>query len=187
MPIQQKAYDLYAGMIAPGERVLDIATGTGGLAFTLAAKASYVAGIDISKKNIASARRLKERLGTENVEFIRGDASRTSEFVDGKFDVAVISMALHEMPPGLRRPVIDEAVKLADRIILADYASPMPRNIFGMFNYAVEYIAGREHYRGFRHFVDNGGLDALVAEKDLRIIQNKKINKGNMQLILAEK
>jgi SAM-dependent methyltransferase len=187
MPIQQKVYNLYAAMIPSGGRVLDIATGTGGFAFTIAEKASYVAGIDLSEKNIIRAQRRKNLLGADNVDFFHGDARRTSEILGGRFDYAVLSMALHEMPPEIRQTVVEEACGLADKIIFVDYSSPLPKNIFGLFNYAVEYFAGREHYRSFRHFVANGGLEPLIKKNCLNIMDNKKINGGNMQLILAGK
>jgi len=83
-------------------RVLDVATGTGDLAFALArAGASEVVGIDFSEEMIASARsKAASRAGDDryrNVRFEVGDAMDLP-FPDGAFDACTVSFGLRNMP-----------------------------------------------------------------------------------------
>jgi len=65
---------------APGERFLDIATGTGWTARSLAARGAVVTGIDIGEGVIEAARRLGP-----GIDFQVGDAEALA-FADGSFD-----------------------------------------------------------------------------------------------------
>jgi ubiquinone/menaquinone biosynthesis C-methylase UbiE len=81
--------------IAPGERVLDVACGTGLISFRMAAavgERGAVVGTDISGEMIEAARRAAEHdLG--NVGFERADAEDLP-FADATFDAAVCGLGL---------------------------------------------------------------------------------------------
>ena len=71
----------------PGERVLDVATGTGMVALALAARGCEVVGLDQSEQMLAAAkakRQLQPELANR-VSFIHGEAERLP-FGDGSFD-----------------------------------------------------------------------------------------------------
>src|SRR3712207_9561 len=59
--------------VRPGERALDLATGTGWTARRLAQKGAQVTGIDIGTGVIEAARRLAEQAGLR-IDFRVGDA-----------------------------------------------------------------------------------------------------------------
>jgi demethylmenaquinone methyltransferase/2-methoxy-6-polyprenyl-1,4-benzoquinol methylase len=71
----------------PGQRVLDVATGTGLVAFALARRGCEVVGIDQSEDMLAVARRhLSERRELDRrVTFVQGEAEKLP-FADGEFD-----------------------------------------------------------------------------------------------------
>jgi len=71
--------------IRPGERVLDLATGTGWTARRLAQKGAKVTGVDIGTGVIEAARRLAKQANLE-IEFMVGDAEQL-DFPAGSFDV----------------------------------------------------------------------------------------------------
>jgi SAM-dependent methyltransferase len=71
--------------IAPGERVLDLATGTGWTARRLAQKGAKVVGVDIGEGVIKAARQLA-RDANLDIEFLVGDAEQC-ELPSGAFDV----------------------------------------------------------------------------------------------------
>lgn len=75
--------------IPAGERVLDVATGTGNLAIPLARGGAVVTGVDIAPNLLAQGR---ERAAAENlaVQFDEGDAEQLP-YADGSFD-AVVTM-----------------------------------------------------------------------------------------------
>jgi demethylmenaquinone methyltransferase/2-methoxy-6-polyprenyl-1,4-benzoquinol methylase len=78
-------------------RVLDMATGTGDLAFAIArAGASEVVGMDFSTEMIQAARgKAKDRPG--NVSFLVGDAMNPP-LEAGTFDACTVSFGLRNMP-----------------------------------------------------------------------------------------
>lgn len=89
--------DLLKGVVpAPGERVLDIATGPGEPAMTIAnavGPKGSVVGIDLSEKMIEIAGRVARARKLDNVEFKVMDAEKL-QFPDSSFDLAVSAFGL---------------------------------------------------------------------------------------------
>jgi ubiquinone/menaquinone biosynthesis C-methylase UbiE len=84
----------------PGERVLDVACGTGLVtlrAASLVAPQGHVAGIDISEQMVMAARSVARTRGIANVTFERMDAEAL-EFDDDSFDVALCALGLMYVP-----------------------------------------------------------------------------------------
>jgi len=79
-------------------RVLDVATGTGDLAFAIAnAGASEVVGIDFSSEMIVAAKRKAGEDGDDRVRFEVADAMDLP-FDEGEFDACTVSFGLRNMP-----------------------------------------------------------------------------------------
>jgi demethylmenaquinone methyltransferase/2-methoxy-6-polyprenyl-1,4-benzoquinol methylase len=79
----------------PGQRVLDVATGTGLVAFALARRGCDVVGLDQSEDMLAVARRhLSRRPDLERrITFVTGEAERLP-FDDGEFDALTFTYLL---------------------------------------------------------------------------------------------
>jgi demethylmenaquinone methyltransferase/2-methoxy-6-polyprenyl-1,4-benzoquinol methylase len=80
----------------PGQRVLDVATGTGLVAFELVARAGCdVTGLDQSEDMLARARGRAEDVPgrADRLTFVRGDAERLP-FADGEFDALTFTYLL---------------------------------------------------------------------------------------------
>lgn len=89
-----------------GERVLDVATGTGMVAFALARRGCTVVGLDQSPQMLAAARAKLERSGlTGRLELIQGEAERLP-FEAASFDALTFTYLL--------RYVDDRAATLAE-------------------------------------------------------------------------
>lgn len=71
--------------IQPGERALDLATGTGWTARRLAQKGAKVTGVDLGAGVIEAARRLAKQANLD-INFMVGDAEQL-DFPSGSFDV----------------------------------------------------------------------------------------------------
>ena len=71
-PETQQLVELVRQNVARGSRVLDIGTGSGCIAITLALDGYSVTALDVSEEALAIARKNAKRLGAE-VEFVKGD------------------------------------------------------------------------------------------------------------------
>jgi SAM-dependent methyltransferase len=81
-PIHDRVVEALA--LAPGERMLDVACGTGGVALRAARGGASVVGIDVSADQLAKARRAAEAEGLE-IRFDEGDCQELP-YRDAEFD-----------------------------------------------------------------------------------------------------
>src|SRR5690349_4561919 len=84
-PIHDRIVEALA--IAPGDRVLDVACGTGGVALRAARTGADVAGTDISADQLAKARRAAAAEGLE-IQLDEGDCQQLP-YADASFDAVV--------------------------------------------------------------------------------------------------
>jgi SAM-dependent methyltransferase len=89
-PVHDQLVDLLA--IAPGDRVLDLATGTGEVAFRAARAGATVTAIDVAEPMLEKARRGAEEQGLD-VSFDLGDVEYLP-YEDGCFDVLASAFGL---------------------------------------------------------------------------------------------
>jgi ubiquinone/menaquinone biosynthesis C-methylase UbiE len=75
--------------ISPGQRVLDVAAGTGNVAIRAAQAGAEVVALDITPESLAAGRREAESLGVE-LEWVEGDA-QDLPFGEDEFDVVTSS------------------------------------------------------------------------------------------------
>jgi demethylmenaquinone methyltransferase / 2-methoxy-6-polyprenyl-1,4-benzoquinol methylase len=79
----------------PGQRILDVATGTGMVAFALARRGATVVGLDQSEHMLSAARKrlAAEPEHADDVTFIQGEAEHLP-FADGEFDALTFTYLL---------------------------------------------------------------------------------------------
>ncbi len=97
-------HEFFTARLAPGERVLDIGSGTGFLSHAMAAAGARVTGIELEERNVAAA---TARFRHENLRFVRGDA--LVWLPDEPVDTVVMSNVLEHLPkrPEFLRSVQD--------------------------------------------------------------------------------
>ena len=78
-PETQLLVELVKQNVAPGNSVLDVGTGSGCIAITLALAGYKVTAIDVSDEALAIAKQNAEQLGAD-VEFVKGDIIQCSMF-----------------------------------------------------------------------------------------------------------
>ena len=88
---------LRVARIRPGERVLDLATGTGITAIAARERGAMVTGVDLTPELLAVARSKAEEAGFADIDFHEGDAEALP-FADATFDV-VVSTCGHMFAP----------------------------------------------------------------------------------------
>ncbi len=158
-----------AGHIRPGDRVLDVACGTGALSVTIASRAEHVTGIDLSEDMIITAIRTANRRGISNVSFEIRDASDLSCYRENEFDVAVTSMAVHQFDEDLAVKILSEMNRTSNKIIMADYNFPMRRNLSSLLAWSIEWAAAEDHYRNFRNYMKRGGITWFAEQAGLKL------------------
>lgn len=114
--------------IASGQRVLDVAAGSGNTALRAAAAGASTVAVDLTPENFASGQREAGRLGLE-LEWVEGDAE-SLPFDDDAFDVVTSSFGAMFAPRHQR--VADEMLRVC-----------RPGGTIGMVNFTPEGLAGR--------------------------------------------
>ena len=186
-PVLMKMRKRIADKVEPGKNIIDVACGTGAQVFELASKSEFVVGVDLSDSMINKAFQLKNKNKVENVDFKICNATDLSDFNKSQFDYATMSLALHQFPPELHSFIIDEMKRISQKIIIVDYAVPLPKNIVGYGSKWAEFMAGIEHNRNFKKFYAAGGLNSILPKNNLKITHSEHFAKGAFQLVICIK
>jgi ubiquinone/menaquinone biosynthesis C-methylase UbiE len=113
--------------IAPGQRVLDVAAGTGNVAIRAAMAGASVVASDLTPEHFEAGRRAAAAAGT-TVEWVEGDVEALT-FDDGRFDV--VTSCFGAMFAGDQRAVARELVRVC-----------RAGGVIGMINFTPEGIGG---------------------------------------------
>lgn len=169
-------------LITENATVLDVGCGTGDQLFFLSQQIKSGLGVELSATMIKTCEEQALARGIKNCDFLLADASNLSSLEDKSFDYAITSLVIHEMPESIRIPVLTEMMRLAKQLIIVDWIYPQPSLLKKMSTHLVERLAGREHYAGFKSFIKQGGMPALISTLGLETLETQITGKGNMQL-----
>jgi SAM-dependent methyltransferase len=170
---------------APGEKVLDICSGTGTLAVMLGRAlrgSGEVVGIEISDHQLKIARRKRV---PANVSFIHADAQHI-EYPDSCFDKAVIFGALHEIPREVRANILAQAfrvLKPGGRMVFLEHNRPERRWLAGL--YALLEWPSPE-YSTYIDMLEHG-LTNEVAQAGFEVRKTQVLALDFFQIVLAQK
>ncbi|MBN2098243.1 MAG: class I SAM-dependent methyltransferase [Dehalococcoidia bacterium] len=174
----------FCGMEA-GDTVVDICCGTGAQSLCYARRGIISWGIDLDPFMIEFAEKRRKRMGLENTFFQRAVAMDLP-FRDGAFDHASITMGLHEKERASRYKILSEmrrVVKKDGTLAIVDYKVPYPGNVYGHAARLIEQMAGQDHLRCFREFVEDGGLDSLLSQHRLHQRQRELAKRMPMTIV----
>ena len=166
--------------------VIDIASGTGSLGFSLNSKVDRFHGMDLSKSMVSFSENKARKLQLGNIRFYHADASNLAEFPDKKYDFSIISLALHQFHPPDQLTVLHEALRISDKTIIVDYSCPLPVGYKNFLVHIVERIAGKVHYKNFQHYMKNGGLNEIPDQSNLKILKKEVTTSGIFSMLIAE-
>jgi ubiquinone/menaquinone biosynthesis C-methylase UbiE len=113
--------------IAPGQRVLDVAAGTGNVAIRAAETGAEVVAVDITPESLAAGRREAQSRGLD-IDWVEGDA-QALRFEDASFDVVTSSAGAIFAPD--HQAVADELLRVC-----------RPGGTIGMINFRREGASG---------------------------------------------
>ena len=178
----------FTGM-KPGDKVLDVCCGTGDQVFYYSKTGAMAYGIDLDSKMINMAEKDRRRKNNKNVSFQTADATKLP-FEDNFFDYVSISLALHEKESNVRDKVISEikrVIKKEGSIVFIDFKIPFPNNLHSYLIKLIEYFNGKYHFRYFRDYINQGGLDKLLEKNKLREEKRSFFKYNNIVMIKAVK
>ena len=185
--ILEKVRGLISSFIPENSTVIDIGCGTGALAFQLSrGKKRSVTGVDLAHNKIERAKQ-KANDNSTKVQFLEADATSLTKIPDKQFDCAILSLVLHSLPEKLRRQVLQEAIRVATKIVIADYVTTQPKSFSGLVVRGIEWIAGGEHFQSFNQFRASGGLEPLLRKAGLVIVEEQLDPSKTVRIIVAER
>jgi len=173
----------FAGMKV-GDHVLDVCCGTGKQVCEYGRNGIIATGIDIDPNMLKIALKNKSRNNLENVSFQQADATNLP-FPDYQFDCASISFGLHDKGRTAREKIVSEMkriVKPNGTLIFIDYEVPLPTNIWALFARVIEFLVSGDHYRGFKDYLRNSGMNNLINTTHLHEVNRVLLKNG---LIIA--
>ncbi len=110
----------------PGQRVLDVATGTGMVAFAHARRGAEVVGIDQSEEMLSGARARQAAMkdSSAHVSFVQGEAERLP-FEDASFDALTFTYLLRYVDdPAATMTELVRVLKPGGRIGMVEFGVP---------------------------------------------------------------
>ena len=123
-----------------GLRVLDVACGTGDLAFELAEAGARVVGLDFTHEMLVVARGKDRR---ERVPFLNGDALALP-FDSGSFDAATIAFGLRNLADrGRGLAELARVVRPGGRVMVLEFSLPPSRLLAGPYRFYFTRILPR--------------------------------------------
>ncbi len=131
--------------IGPGQRVLDVAAGTGNVAIRAAEAGATVIAADLTPENFEAGRREARSRGVE-LEWVEADAEALP-FADGAFDVVTSSVGVIFAPD--HQAVADELLRVC-----------RPGGTIGMINFLPEGVA-KEFFEKLEAYAPPPPPDAL--------------------------
>jgi SAM-dependent methyltransferase len=153
-------HDFFVEHVRPGERVLDIGSGKGELAFDLVGRAgASVVGVDHDRRHLAFARAHYQH---ERLEFREGDV--LASMPAGHFDVVVLSNVLEHLEPRVAflRQVLESAtpqrILVRVPVYARDWTVPLKHEVGLLAYWDVDHEIEYDE-QGFRNELGDAGLE----------------------------
>jgi ubiquinone/menaquinone biosynthesis C-methylase UbiE len=170
-----------------GDRVLDVCCGTGAQVIEYRRRGIIATGLDIDPSMLKAALRNRAKNNLANISFYLADATELP-FVDNCFDYVSVSLALHDKSKLARYKVVSEMMRVVrpdGALIFIDYPVQQVSRIWGFLSRTVEFIAGGDHYKGFKDYVISGGLEDILRVFNLREDKRNYLKGGLVAIIKA--
>ena len=179
----------------PGDRILDLACGTGSLTRDLARKvgpAGHVLGIDFSKEMLREA----EKKPMPGVEYRLGDATDLIRVEDASFDAATIAYGARNIPDlDALLSEMARAVRPGGRVVCLEIARPKGRlsaTFYGLwFDRVVPWLGARVSGndwaysylpKSVKEFVAPDVLAAIMRSNGLQGVTWRRLSGGIITL-----
>ena len=157
---------------SPGDRILDIGSGTGSFAVAIykACQNIRFVGVDPDADAVRRARRKVAKL-SGNIRFHNGHFSAKNEYFEGRPNKIVSSLVLHQVPLAEKRRIIFDAKKTlapGGSLCIADYGLQQGLQRF-LFRSTVQALDGVAHTQPNA----DGVLNSLFTEAEFESINTR--------------
>lgn len=175
--------------LAPGQRWLEVACGTGIVSRALAPHVREVVGCDITEAMLRVARR--EGAALANLRYLEGDATALP-FLDGEFDGAITRFSLHHIPFPER--VLGEMVRVVrpgGAVAVGDHLGSTRLDAFNRHQ-SIERLRDPSHWAnltapGLQRAARSAGLRLVAREEsELSMSFDEWLTRGSGGLANAE-
>ena len=166
--------------------ILDLCCGTGNQ-IKLLSKHGFrnLYCLDISDSMLEIAKR-----SDSTIKIYNEDATKTN-FDDAWFDVVIISFAIHEKDRNTQQALINEAYRIIKKdglMLVVDYVFDNKTTKFSRILISIiERIAGGEHYRNFKNYIQNKGLSSLIKKDKFKLIKCNRMSSGAVTISIYHK
>jgi demethylmenaquinone methyltransferase/2-methoxy-6-polyprenyl-1,4-benzoquinol methylase len=182
----------------PGQRILDLAAGTGASSVSLARSGAEVVAADFSPGMIAEGRR--RHRGIPNLTFIEADATALP-FEDGEFDAVTMSFGLRNVnePKKALRELL-RVTKPGGRLVICEFSQPPSKTFNGLYRFYNDRVlpvvaktvsSNAEAYdylnESIRDWPDQRTLAAWIREAGWTDVAHRNLSMGIVALHRATK
>jgi SAM-dependent methyltransferase len=185
-PLTNHMRDLICTHIPDNTSVLDVGCGTGYQLLRMASKIEKGVGVDLADRMISFARKQQKRERVDNLMFDLASAADLNQFDDNEFNLATMTLVLHEIEIELRVPALKEMARVSERQIIADWVVS-PGLSRSALTHLMEMTAGISHYPSFRSYLKDDGVPGLCRKTGLRIIREEAVFLGMARIWVCEK
>lgn len=186
-PNQDRLFAQIRKIIEPDSDIIDIGCGTGRFSFSFDNFYKSIMGIDLSKRNLNRANLILSKKPRQNISFHHKTVGDIISEGKLHFDYAVLTYVIHEVDEKKRIKLLNETSQIADKIIIGDYMVPQRLGFWKILNEAVEFAAGQNHYRNYKSYMANGGINKIALQAGLKTISEIKDKPLTSHLVVLAK
>ncbi len=149
----------------PGDRVLDVCTGTGELALAFAIHGAHTVAVDLAHSMLKVGNR---KSSSEYLNFLETDATKLP-FPNKSFDIVTVSLALHHMPETVQIDVMKEMTRLAgQKVVMVEWHAPRNPRWQTLKGFIIKLMDKSEHMQAWMHqdFPATCGVAGLEVEQE---------------------
>jgi len=166
--------------------ILDLCCGTGNQVKLLSKHGfNNLSCLDISDSMLEIAKR-----GDSSIKIYKEDATKTN-FGYASFDLVMISFAIHEKDRNTQRALMNEAYRIIKEdgfLLVVDYVFDNKTTKFSQILIRlIERIAGGEHDRNFKNYIQNKGLSSLIKKDKFKLVKCHRMSSGAVTISIYQK
>lgn len=103
----------------------------------------------------------------------------------------IISYSLHDKSPEMRIKMLEEAKRILKpdgKIVFVDFENPWSRRsrLGGFLTSGIERMAGQQHFKNGKQFLDQGGLRAFIKQNELVEIERFDVELAHTSIVVAQ-